>query len=215
MKLSIKQRIAFSFWFLGGVFILNGLITIVTLVRNDKYSEKISNVVLPGLQSIEDLNTVVQRSKMYTTNWVFLRSGQEDKEQLKKIHETAYYHLKKTITNYTTHWRQKKINDSLQQVFDRFEQLLVVEKEIMSALQRFSDYDDPVIKLEAERKIEDEVLPRSASIMHSLNDIHVMGEKYLARQNTKLAESRYNLRAFIVVLYVYQVLIGFLLSLYF
>src|ERR1044072_5255681 len=128
MKLSIKQRIAFSFWFLGGIFIINGFITIVTLIRNHKHSEKISNVVLPGLQSIEDLNTVLLKSKMYTSNWVFLRSGQEDKTQLKKIHETEYYDIKKTIASYTSNWGQKKINDSLQQVFVRFEQLRVVAK---------------------------------------------------------------------------------------
>ena len=27
---------------------------------------------------------------MYTTNWVFLRSKQEDKELLKKMHQTDY-----------------------------------------------------------------------------------------------------------------------------
>lgn len=215
MKLSIKQRIAVSFWFLGGVFLINGLITIVTLIRNHKHSEKISNIVLPGLHSIEDLNTVVLESKMYTTNWVFLRSGQEDKEQLKKIHDTEYYALKKTITSYTNIWGQKNINDSLQQVFVRFEQLLVVEKEIMNSLQKFADYDDPVTKLEAERKIEDEVLPQSAAITRSLKNIHTFGDRYLKLENVRLAKSRYNLRVFIAILSVFFVLIGFLLSLYF
>jgi signal transduction histidine kinase/CheY-like chemotaxis protein len=215
MKLSIKQRIAVSFWFLGGVFLINGLITFVTLIRNHKHSEKISNVVLPGLQSIEDLNTVALQSKMYITNWVFLRSGQDDKEQLKKIHDTEYYALKKAITSYTNDWGQKNIKDSLQQVFVRFEQLLEVEKEIMTSLQKFSDYDDPVTKLEAERKIEDEVLPQSAAIMLSLHDIDIIGDKYLAEENLNLAKSRYTLRVFIVILSVFFVLIGFLLSLYF
>ena len=85
MKLSIKQRIAFSFWFLGGVFLINGLITIVTLIRNHKHSEKISNVILPSLQGIDELNAILLESKMYTTNWVFLRSNREDKELLKKL----------------------------------------------------------------------------------------------------------------------------------
>jgi signal transduction histidine kinase/CheY-like chemotaxis protein len=215
MKLSIKQRIAVSYWFLGGVFLINGLITVITLVRNHKYSEKISNVVLPGLQSIEDLNAVVLESKMYTTNWVFLRSNQEDKEQLKQLHDTKYYALKKTIISYTNNWAQKKISDSLQQVFVRFEQLLAVEKQIMGSLQKFEDYDDPVTKLEAERMLDDEVLPQTASIMRSLNDLHAQGHRYLEWHNKSLARSRYILRVFIIVVSVVFVMIGFMLSLYF
>lgn len=215
MKLSIKQRIAVSYWFLGGVFLLNGLITIVTLIANHKHSEKISNIVLPGLQSIEDLNTVVLESKMYTTNWVFLRSNQEDKELLKKIHHKEYSDIKKTLTSYVNDWGQKNINDSLQQVFVRFEELMVVEKQIMNSLKKFEDYDDLVPKLEAERKIEDEVLPQAAAIMHSLSNIHRLGDLYLDKQNEDLARSRNSLQLFIIILSVCFVIIGFWLSLYF
>ena len=42
----------------------------------------------------------------------------------------------------------------------------------MSSLKEFKDYDDPVIKLEAERKVEEEILPRTAALIKSLNDIH-------------------------------------------
>jgi signal transduction histidine kinase/DNA-binding response OmpR family regulator len=215
MSFSIKQRIAFSFWFLGGVFLMNALITIVTLVRNHHNSERISNIVLPSLQGIDELNTVLLESKMYTTNWVFLRSNQEDKEQLKKIHDTGYYALKGRITEYVNAWGHKNIADSMQQVFARFEQLLVVEKEIMNALQKFEDYNDPVTKLEAERKIEDEMLPQTAAIVRSLNNIQTLGNSYLEQENANLAQSRYNLRAFIVILSLVFVMVGFLLSVYF
>jgi signal transduction histidine kinase/DNA-binding response OmpR family regulator len=215
MKFSIKQRIDFSFWFLGGVFLINGIITVVTLLRNHKHSEKISNIVLPSMQGIDELNTVLLESKMYTTNWVFLRSNQDDKEQLKKIHDKEYYALKDGITTYINAWGQKDMADSMQQVFVRFEQLLVVEKEIMGSLQKFGDYDDLVTKLEAERKLEDEVLPQAAAIVRSLTNIQALGNRYLERENTRLAQSRYNLRVFIVLLSLIFVLIGFLLSLYF
>ena len=38
----------------------------------------------------------------------------------------------------------------------------------MGSLKVFKDYDDPVIKLEAERKVEEEILPRTAALMSSL-----------------------------------------------
>jgi len=214
MKLSIKQRIAFSFWFLAVLFVINGAITVITLVEHQKLSENISTVVLPSMQGIDDFNTLLLESKMYTTNWVFLRSKQEDKNLLKKIHNTEYFAVKQQLTAYTNHWAQKGITDSLQQVYARFEKLLVTEKEIMASLQQFSDYDDPVTKLEAERKVEDEVLPQTASIIHSLDNIHTLGEEFLDKESTNLERSGARLRTFIIVLSITFVIAAFLLSVY-
>src|SRR2546423_13268129 len=107
MNLSLKQRIYWSFWFLVTLFVINGIITIITLIHNQRLSEKISNVVLPSLETIDDFKKMVLESKMYTTNWVFLRSSQEDKDNLKKIHETEYYALKEKINAYSKLWSQK------------------------------------------------------------------------------------------------------------
>src|SRR5690349_5377686 len=215
MNLNIKQRIGLSFWFLGGLFIINSVITIATLLKNQKLSERISNIVLPSMHGIDELNTVLLESKMYTTNWVFLRANLEDKELLKKIHNREYNAIKEKLTVYTNRWAQKKITDSLQQVYARFEQLLVTEKEIMESLQQFEDYDDPVIKLEAERKVEDELLPQTAAIIRSLDNIHTLGNQFLKHESETLANRRYILRLFIVILSLVFILIGFVLSVYF
>jgi len=117
MKLSIKRRIALSFYFMGVLFVANGIITIVTLRHNHKLSQRISFVVLPSMEGIDDFNTMVLESKMYTTNWVFLRTNEEDKALLRKIHDSGYNALKKRIRTYTEAWAEKGITDSLQQVF--------------------------------------------------------------------------------------------------
>lgn len=215
MKLSIKQRIAFSFWILGGLFIINSVITIVTTIKNQRLSERFSNIVLPTMQGIDELNTVLLESKMYTTNWVFLRANLEDKELLKKIHGWEYNAVKKKLTAYANAWAQKSVTDSLQHVYTRFEQLLVTEKEIMGSLQQFEDYDDPVIKLEAERKVEDELLPQTTAIVRSLANIHTLGNQFLQHESDILAKSRFTLRLFIVILSLAFILIVFVLSIYF
>jgi signal transduction histidine kinase/DNA-binding response OmpR family regulator len=214
MKLSIKQRIAFSFWFLGFLFVLNGVITLFTLHQNHRLSQNISTVVLPSMEGIDDFNTMMVASKMYTTNWVFLRSGEEDKKLLQAIHNTEYAALKKRITAHTAQWAQQPITDSLQQVFTRFEQLLLKQKEIMASLQRFSDYDDPVTRLEAERKIEDEILPQTAAVIRSLHNIHTYGWKIYSKESRHLEQSAIRLRIFIIVLIITFILMGLLLSVY-
>jgi signal transduction histidine kinase/CheY-like chemotaxis protein len=166
------------------------------------------------MHGIDELNTMLLESKMYTTNWVFLRANQEDKELLKKIHERNYNVIKKKLTVYTNKWGQKIISDSLQQVYTRFEQLLVTEKAITGSLQQFEDYDDPVIKLEAERKVEDELLPQTTAIIRSLDNIHSLGNQFLENESNKLAKRRSLLRLFIIILSLVFILIGFLLSVY-
>lgn len=214
MKLSIKRRIALSFYFMGVLFVASGIITIATIKQNHKLSQRISFVVLPSMEGIDDFNTMVLESKMYTTNWVFLRMNEEDKVLLRKIHDTGYNDLKKRITTYTEAWAEKGITDSLQQVFARFEQLLAAEKEIMNSLQQFTDYDDPVVKMEAERKVEDEVLPQTTSIMNSLLNIHDYGWKIYSNASENLENARVRLRTFIIILIVTSVLAGWLLSVY-
>ena len=214
MKLSIKRRIALSFYFMGALFIASGTITILTLRHNHKLSQRISFVVLPSMEGIDDLNKMVLESKMYTTNWVFLRTNEVDKALLRKIHDSGYNDLKKRITTYTEEWTQKDITDSLQQVFARYEQLLTVEKEIMNSLQKFTDYDDPVVKMEAERKVEDEVLPQTAAIMNSLLNTHNYGWKIYSNASENLENARVKLRIFIIILIATFVLVGWLLSVY-
>ncbi|WP_207511028.1 response regulator [Longitalea luteola] len=214
MKLSIKQRIAISFYFMGFLFIANGAITIFTLRQNHRLSQHVSNVVLPSMEGIDNLTTLLLKSKMYTTNWVFLRSNEDDKRQLQIIHDSGYHVLKNRITRCTTQWGQKRITDSLQQVFIRFEKLLETEKKIMSFLQKFEDYNDPVARLEAERIVEDEVLPHCAAMENTLEDIHNYGWRLYATASDHLEATRVKLRNLIIVLILTFIVGGFLLSLY-
>ena len=76
---------------------INGIITIVTLINNQKLSDHIYRVTDPSLRVMDDFNKMLIESKMYCTNWVFLRSSQSDKDALLKLHNTDYYKLKREL----------------------------------------------------------------------------------------------------------------------
>ena len=132
--MSIRRRIYLSFSLLVSLFVLNGVITIITLNKINNRSTYLSQVVDPSLQTIDDLKKMILESKMYTTNWVFLRSNQEDKKLLVKLHNQDYQVLKSRFNFYTSKWVHKKALDSLDNIFRGFEQLLAIEKEIMGSL---------------------------------------------------------------------------------
>ena len=73
INISIKQRLNWSFSLLVCLFVFNGIITIVTLNNNKALSTHLTEVVEPSLQAMEDFEDVLVESKMYMTNWVFLR----------------------------------------------------------------------------------------------------------------------------------------------
>jgi hypothetical protein len=87
-SINIRKRIYWSFAILVLLFVVNGIITIKTINAGKNLSEHLSKVVDPSLQALDDFNRMMIESKMYTTNWVFLRYNQEDKYLLKKIHAT-------------------------------------------------------------------------------------------------------------------------------
>ncbi|HVU96317.1 MAG TPA: response regulator [Puia sp.] len=206
MKLTIRRKIYFSFTFLVGLFMVNASITIATLNGYIKLSEHISKVIAPSLQSENDFKKMIVESKMYITNWVFLRSGKEDKDSLIRLHETGYASMKARLLGYAGQWDTRISHDvqagrdSLQKLFSGFEELLAVEKDIMGSLKSFGDYDDPVTKLEAERKVEDEVLPRTAELMNRLSRMIAMSQTIEQRANRDFERSSFRLQMLLIIL---------------
>lgn len=213
-NLSLRHRIYLSFLLLVSLFVINTIITILIIQKNKKISTDLSTIIDPSLQNIDDFKKIMLESKMYTTNWVFLRSKQEDKDALIKLHQVDYPVLKSKLSSYSTKWTDTKSVDSLNKVYSDFEDLLKIEKEIMKSLEKFQDYDDPVIKLTAEFMIEDEVLPRTAALMNALNRIESVKKTIRSQENSNLKESSETLLVFIFILAITIICISIFLSIY-
>ena len=212
--MQIKSRIYWCFFLLVMLFVVNGIITVITLNDNRKMATHLSGIVDPSLQSMDDFNKLLLESKMYTTNWVFLRYKEDDKRLLRKLHDSAYGTLKIRLDNYARQWNDTQLTDSLDKICSGFEQLLLIEKKIMGSLEDFNDYDDPVIKLEAERMVEEEVLPRTTALMNDLEIIDTRIHKLSRQENEHLEQSSIRLRALIVILTITIVFTGLFFAVY-
>lgn len=211
---SLRRRIYLGFSLLVLLFVINGIITIITLQSNKKTASYISEVIDPSVYALHEFSEMLLQSKMYTTNWVFLRSNQEDKEYLMRIHETGYAALKAKLNTYSPNWQNRRFHDSLNKVYTDFEELLAIEKRIMGTLQKFEDYDDVVARMDAERHLEEEVLPRSAALVSSLNKIIAYGHEVRKEENGRLQRSSVHLRIMIILLAITIILAGLLMATY-
>jgi signal transduction histidine kinase/CheY-like chemotaxis protein/HAMP domain-containing protein len=214
MNISIRSRIYGSFSLFVLLFVLNGAATLITLNHNRKLSENISTVVDPSLQALEDFEDIVVESKMYSTNWVFLRANQEDHNALKKLHTIDYPASKARISKLFAALNDPSLTRKLNNLDQRFGELLQVEEKIMVSLQRFEDYDDPVTKMEAERVLEDEILPRTATLMTDLDRIVSGAQTLRLQKNRELERSTLLLRMLISLLALAVTVIAVLLAVY-
>jgi len=215
INVTIKKRIYWSFSLLVTLFVINGTITIVTLNSYKKSSSSLSKVIEPSLQAMDDFKKMMLESKMFTTNWVFLRYKEEDKASLRKIHNPDYEHLRARLNGYAGEWTNHVWVDSLNSVFAGFEQLLGIESGIMASLGDFKDYDDPVTKLEAEREVEEEILPRTTALMNALSNINAYEQEIKGQINRRVESSSNLLRNVIIVQSVVIIFLGFFFSMYF
>jgi signal transduction histidine kinase len=212
--ISIKQRIYWSFFLLVMLFVASVVVTNVTLNANRRLSEGLTEVVNPSIQGFDDFKKMLLESKMYTTNWVFLRYNEEDKLRLEQLHSVEYPDLKRRLLGYSKKWVTQKSKDSLNRIFIEFDELLAIEKNIMQSLQSFEDYDDAVTKLEAERKVEEEILPRTAEVMSLVNLAHKTGLRVRNKQSLVVDKSSMQLRMVIAILMVTIIGTGVILAIY-
>jgi len=213
-SLNLKQRIYLSFSVMVLLFVVNAAISIITLAKNNKLSTDINSIIEPSLKEIEDFKDVLIESKMYATNWVFLRSGEEDKSALTYLHTDRFPELKANLQKLVIKWENKPMADSLNLVLNNFEKLLATENQIMNLLQYPADYDNPVTKASAEKIVREQVLPITTDLTNNLNKIVVQQQFYKAEKNRLLKKTSDNLTGLISILALLIVGLGIFLSFY-
>ncbi len=212
MKASLKKRVWLSFLTLVLLFIVNGLITISAVHNIQKLSHRISTSVDPAETLLHSFKSLLIESKMYATNWVFLRSNDEDKKALKKMHSEDYPKLKSALNNLLPELNNDTITNGLKNIFSEFESLIKVEEDIMQQLDEFSDYDDPVKKIMAEQTIEYEIIPRTAKILKELETVSLIAHNIEVASDSRREKSSDNLTFFIIALSISVIIIGIVLS---
>ncbi|HRG57623.1 MAG TPA: ATP-binding protein [Bacteroidia bacterium] len=212
-RISLSSRIFLSFFILILAFTVNAIITYITIDNNISISNKIFNNSNPSLQNLERFKLLVNESKMFSTNWVFLPAKSTDKKQLLDIHQIKYPEQREKLQNLASQWYSNQ-GDSLKSVFNKFEKLLTTEKRIISLLNSFEDYEDPVKKMESEFIIEDEILPITENILNSINSLIEDKKLEITKDEAELVNGILRLRIIVIVLSLLLILLALAFSLY-
>jgi PAS domain S-box-containing protein len=209
---SIGTKIFGGFIALIFIFSLNAVISVLTINNTNQAIEETAQVSNPSANALEDLMDLIVNSKMLITNWVYLPNNQQDKDALKELQNFQYPALKSQITTLTEHWKSEEEKQQIDSIFTSFEQLISIEKEIMASLVSFQDYEDPMVKLFAENRIEDEVLPHVRSLEAQLSTISDVKRQEAEAAQASIVESSMNLRRLNIILGLVTVALGLVIA---
>lgn len=164
-------KVTFAFTLIIAIVAANVLINYYFIKKNKEAISNLTEVVNPFIETLEEFNLVVTESKMYATNWVYLQYSVEDKKNFHLLMNNRYPKLKSKITTLLDKLQKQADKDSIVQIFNKFDELIGVERKVMKTLILFDDYENPQKKFMCEEIIESEVLPRTQNIMQSLNKV--------------------------------------------
>ncbi|MBL7919319.1 MAG: SpoIIE family protein phosphatase [Bacteroidia bacterium] len=164
-------RITFAFALVIIIVIANVCFNYYIIRKNKATIAEMTEVINPYVEALEKLNLIVTESKMYSTNWVYLQNSIDDKKNLDSLLKTQYPAIKKKLDTQLLKLNKKADADSLVDVFLKIFKLEQVEKEIMSTLVSFDDYENAQKKFKCEELVESEILPRTQSIKAQLKGI--------------------------------------------
>ena len=149
---SIRIKLLLSFLTLAGFFILSFIIILGSVSQSESIMSDISEQQDESVISLESLKELVYESKYLTAIWIYNRSDEESKENLRTYHAN-YPQIKGDITVMSESWSEdtKNLSDSVLVLTD----LLIQEQSlVMTSLETFDDYEDIINMMETESSIQ-------------------------------------------------------------
>lgn len=213
LRFTIRKKIIIGFLLLIIIFSASAIYSILTVNRGVNIIKESLEVVNPSIDRTNDFILLVNRSKMLITNWVYLQTNNEDKEALKNLHNFEYPELKDRIRKLLPELANSGIQvDKMDTIFMNFETLLEIEREVMTDLVTFEDYEDAIKKFTAEGVISEEVLPRSAELIDRLEDFKTATAGTKESTELKMVNNFENLIQTTIILSIVLLIAGIIIA---
>ena len=154
-RFTIGRRISFSFATL--IIVSLGLIyyTYDTVSTTIKLNSKIVNIYAPSVKQLDKLNQLLTQSQSYITLWAQVQS--KDNQQKRKLIELInddYPEVQANINKLAFSWEDEDV-ELIQKIYRETNFLFEDYGEIMTNLNSFSSYNDPLLYFTFSEMVED------------------------------------------------------------
>lgn len=215
-RLTISNKLLIGFGSLLLVVIINGLVTYSTSNTNRKLNEDILNIYNPSLSGLQECNAMVNNSQMLIKNWVYIEKqpGTPDKRKLQAMHDVQFPKLQSELMEISKNWEEEE-RAALTQILTAIgDTLFGYHKDIMENLKSLLDYNEDIIRMEAEMMVEDggDVIEETYKILSEIEALTEIISKKTENANREMASSFAWFQNFVVISVLIIVVIVLIVS---
>jgi len=217
LKISHKLILSFGIIFIG--FLINSLMTLQIVNKNNELSNKYQKIYAPSAKNIDELYKLINDSKFLIKNWVYVDKKDidesTDKLKLVSLIDTVYPSLKVKLNDLYENWdtaSQSSYKQALTEIDYLFEQDKIIMYEI---LINFDSYNDPLSNAQAQMMVDPdfgEVMTSTNSILTKLLVVSDKQNQLVKISNEEINKSSTRLGTLIMILTVVVALIVLLIG---
>lgn len=215
-RFTIGKKIGTGF----GVLILLTLIvfvtTYITLQESREINDRISSVNQPSTKLLQELKTSVLETRLFLITWLKERKEHEDKVKLVQYQNEIYPETKKELEQLSKSWTVDQ-QDSLNKLFADIELLFQAQQnDVISILQVFEDYEEPMNLFLAENSMEagGDIHYYYNEVLSELNELISTQKMYAQRANENMFAQFETLKFLVRTLGIALIIIGVVIALY-
>jgi len=149
MKFTIGKKIGLGFGVLVFAVLVSSLLTYSTLLKSIRINEKTANIYTPTVNTLQDFKIMIINSKTLIGNRISTQSNDNtpDKNMLRSIHNVKYNEIKSSLNEISSKWDKADLIILTEFVLST-DSLFAEQKSVMSSLNSFESYEDPMIVME-------------------------------------------------------------------
>jgi PAS domain-containing protein/HAMP domain-containing protein len=203
-RFTLVNRLYSGFGFVTLAVVFSSALTFFTLQSNKRISEQVSQIYTPSIVYLNDLINIVNDSRMLIKNWVFIehKSQTPDKIKLQNLHAKDYPRLSKNLDALKLHWGDAEVFliNSIEKTLT--DTLFPMHMEIMSQLNSFEAYDDPMVIFEIRPMVEEggEVMVTTDKVLEMLRNLRTLINKKGEEINSQMFQSMGNFQRTIIIM---------------
>ncbi len=210
---SISQKIIAGFIFIYILFIVMGIISLVTLNQSSSQTKTIGKVINLSIDKLEEFRLKVTQAEAYTFSWVYEQTNvrAQDKKALKKLHED-FPEFKDKLIALSKKWSSLGLIRQLDSAITKFENIKKNQEEIMEILAEGEDYMRTDKSQKAEKILNTIILPETDALIANLSGLTNQKRQNRESKEDILLTSFNNLSNLIIVFQVGLIFIGFMVN---
>lgn len=215
--ISISQKITIGFIVIYIFFIINAVNTTITVVNGAGNIEEFAEVINPAIDKIDDFRQMVVESQLYTFIWV-QQGGEkrpENRKALQKIH-LDFPEFKDKLTDLMKAWKDEegseeaKLSVQIDSAINQFDRIIDAQRAIVEKLSSNDDF--ALYQFDAEKILENQVIPPSKQLLERLNQLSAQKKKARVNRQSDLLANFQSLLYFTFGMAFILIFMGFLVS---